>query len=161
MGNQYPVCEHCGTRHRQCTPSQVVEAGLDYIETTSKPRRVQHLRIFPRLDGLNELIAANRTHWSKGRALKEANEALVHLAITRDKLQPITGRFNMKILWLEKDSARDPDNILSAKKYILDALQQAHIIVNDNQKNLTGLTEQWDVAKKEEKPGVYIEITEE
>lgn len=161
MGNTYEICEHCGTRHKQCTPSQVEELGLEYIEVPTQPAKVQHIVIPGRLDGLNELIAANRTHWSKGRDLKESNEALVHLAITQGRIQPIKGAFTMKILWLEKDDARDPDNILSAKKYILDALQQAQIIKNDNMAHLKGLTEQWDIAQEGETPGVYIDIEEE
>ena len=161
MGNTYEVCDRCGTRHKQCLPSQIEASGLEYIETPRQPARSQRLVIRPRLDGLNELIQANRTHWRTGNELKVANEALVRIGIIEGRLKPITKPFSMKILWLEQDDARDPDNILSAKKYILDALQQSKIITNDGQANLKGLTEQWDIAGEDEMPGVYIDLIEE
>lgn len=158
MSNEYPVCEHCGTRHKQCFPSNVEEAGLDYIPTN---RRVQLLTIDQRLDGLNDIIAANRKHWSAGNKLKEANELIVQWAIKTSHVKPINGPFKMEIFFSEPNEKRDPDNILSAKKFLLDALQQMQIIPNDGQKQVKGFSESWGLATNEFPVGVHIKLIEE
>lgn len=40
----------------------------------------------------------------------------------------------MEFSWYLKNSRRDPDNVQAAKKFILDGMVQAEIIVNDNLK---------------------------
>ena len=41
-----------------------------------------------------------------------------------------------------KTRRRDADNIASAKKYILDAMQHMNVIPNDNRKIVTGFTDE-------------------
>lgn len=158
MSNKYEPCPHCGERHKQCSPSAVESAGLEYIP---QPRREQTLYISQRLDGLNEVIKAARTHWSHGAKHKKAQQQIVEWAIKAARLKPINKPFRMEIFYSERNRLRDPDNIASAKKFILDALQSMKIISNDGWKNLLGWTEDWGVADKTRPEGVYIKLIEE
>lgn len=159
MSNQYEPCPHCGQRHKQCEPSEVDALG-GYLY---QPRRVQKLYVSQRLDGLNEVIKACRTHWSHGAKHKAAQQEIVEWAIkgTRPVLQPITGGFILEVHFAEPNTLRDPDNIVSAKKFILDALQTQGIIPNDGQKQVLGFRESWGLADEKHPVGVHIKLVEE
>lgn len=157
MSNSYEPCPHCGERHKQCQPSEVDKLG-GFLET---PRREQTFFVKHRLDGLNEVIKEARTHWSKGADHKKAQQELVEWAILDAKkkgLKPVTGPFRLKLHFAEPNTARDPDNIVSAKKFILDALQTMKIIPNDNQKYVMGFEESW---AEEDPNGVQITLIED
>ena len=51
---------------------------------------------------------------------------------------------------------RDPDNIISAKKNILDALVQEGKLKNDGFNNFIGLSERWEVDK--DNPRIEVRI---
>ncbi len=160
MSNSYEPCPHCGERHKQCEPSEVDKLG-GFITT---PRRVQKFTVRHRLDGLNEVIKEARTHWSHGANHKKAQQELVEWAILDAKkrgLSPVDGPFILAIHFSEPNTARDPDNIVSAKKFILDALQTMGIIPNDNQKYVMGFQETWGLETNEVPTGVYITLIEE
>ena len=96
-----------------------------------------------RLPSLNDYIEACRTHWSKGARLKAETEELIFWAIRsaqgRGECKPAKRPVIVFFTWHERNKRRDLDNIYSAKKYILDAMQKAGIIANDNQKHVVGL----------------------
>lgn len=96
-----------------------------------------------RLPSLNDYINACRSHWSKGARLKEQTETdiiwQIKAARGRGQVQPVTGPVVISFEWHESDKRRDLDNIYSAKKYILDAMQKAGIIPNDNRRHVVGL----------------------
>lgn len=158
MTNTYEPCPTCGDRHKRCEPSEVEKIGVDYI---ADPTSKQTLVIQSMLAGLNEMIGKARTHWSQGAKQKKDQEYLICQEIMVARLKPIRGTFTLDILWVERDEKRDPDNIIAAKKFILDALQKMGIIVNDNMKYFKGLKESWQVAGVGFKPGVYITLIEE
>lgn len=151
MSNEFPVRDRCGTRHKVCEPP------IEFIETSI---REQKLYIPQRLDGLNETTKANRTHWTKGAKHKKEQEEIVMWAIKESNLHPIAGAFRMEIHYSEPNDKRDPDNIASAKKFILDALQKTEIIKNDNQKFVKGWSESWGVKTPEMPVGVHIKLIE-
>lgn len=161
MSNQYDPCPHCGTRHKQCEPSEAEQLG-GFFQT---PRREQEFYVNQRLDGLNEVIKEARTHWSRGADHKKAQQEIVEWAIVeaknRGKLQPVSGPFRLELFFAEPNTARDPDNIVSAKKFILDALQTMGIIPNDNQKFVLGFSERWGLADDNRKVGVHIKLIED
>lgn len=96
-----------------------------------------------RLPSLNDYINACRTHWSKGAQLKEQTETdiiwQIKAARGRGLVHPVSGPVVVSFEWHESDKRRDLDNIYSAKKYILDAMQRAGIISNDNRRHVVGL----------------------
>lgn len=158
MSNQYPVCSHCGERHKVCETSIIEQAGLEYIAT---PRKEQYLFINQRLDGLNEVIDQCRTHWTRGAKHKRVQQDIVCYSIKQCKLKPINGPFRMEIHFSEPNAKRDPDNIASSKKIILDALQEMEIIPKDNQKYVMGWTETWGLATEAKPVGVHIKLIED
>lgn len=160
MSNTYEPCPICGERHKQCQPSEVDKLG-GFIHV---PRREQKFYVNQRLDGLNEVIKEARTHWSRGADHKKAQQEIVEWAIANAKkkgLRPVDGPFRLEIHFAEPNTARDPDNIVSAKKFILDALQTMGIIPNDNQKFVLGFTESWGLATTEKPVGVHIKLIED
>ena len=98
-----------------------------------------------RLPSLNDYINACRSHWSKGAEMKYQTETDIIWEIKAAKckglLHPVSGPVAISFEWHESDQRRDLDNIFSAKKYILDAMQKAGIIANDNRKNVVGLND--------------------
>lgn len=97
------------------------------------------------LPGLNEYTQANRTHAQAGGRFKKQTEAdimlFICLAKRRGELRPVDYPVTLKIEWQEATRKRDPDNIVSAKKFILDALVSGGILPNDTQRYIKGFTE--------------------
>lgn len=110
-----------------------------------------------KLPSLNEYINACRCNRYKGAQLKRDVEAFISCSIKQAKLKPIYNPCTVRFEWHEKTAKRDCDNIASAKKYILDALQKTGIIPNDNQKYIKGFT---DDFVRDVKDFVIVELTE-
>lgn len=89
-----------------------------------------------RLPGANEYINANRQNKYLGAKLKRETEDSIVLQIKaqllKDKKPKLKPPIDIGIQWFVKDKRRDKDNIIFAKKFIMDALQTAGIIGNDN-----------------------------
>ena len=85
-----------------------------------------------RLPSLNDYIDACRSHWSNGARFKQQVEEGIlwdiKAAQGRGMLRPASGPVHVSFEWHESDKRRDFDNIVSAKKFILDAMQKAGII---------------------------------
>lgn len=115
------------------------------LETPEGIQKGNSFTIQGRLPSLNDYINACRSHWSKGAQLKEQTEEGIlwdiKAARGSGKLHPVTEPVHISFEWHESDQRRDLDNIYSAKKYILDAMQRAGIIVNDNRRYVKGLTD--------------------
>lgn len=96
----------------------------------------QRFTVRGRLDGLNEYTGACRTKMYAGAAMKKKNQDQVLQAIREAGLVPMTTPVSVRFLWFEKLNRnhrhRDKDNIAFAKKFILDALVEAHVIEDDD-----------------------------
>lgn len=110
---------------------------------------------------MNEYINACRYNRYKGAQFKRDVEEVIGLAIIEAKakkqIHPTDKPCTVRFEWHERTYKRDCDNIASAKKYILDSLQEQGIIPNDNQKYIKGFT---DVFIKDSKDYVIVELTE-
>ena len=108
-----------------------------------KAPAVNEFIIVGRLPSLNDYTRANRAHWSKGAEYKRNVEAdiiwQIRAARNKGTLRPVNGKMVLHIQWHESDQRRDVDNIVSAKKFILDAMQKAGIIPNDSRKYVAGV----------------------
>ena len=113
------------------------------MSEAQKAPAVNFFTIEERLPGLNEYTRACRSHWSKGSDFKRRTEETIIWCIKaargRGLLRPTSGRVVLHIEWHESDMRRDVDNIVFAKKFILDAMQKAGIIPNDNRKHVAGV----------------------
>lgn len=117
-------------------------------------------KIDSRLDGLNEVIEANRRNKYAGAKIKKDNETIVIYYARLYELKPIVN-YPVKVIihWYEKDRRRDWDNVMSAKKFIFDGLQKAGVLKGDGQKYIDCIEEYQHISK--EHPRIEIEIVEE
>lgn len=115
---------------------------------------MQKFTIPGRLDGLNEYISKERSNRYAAGNLKKKNQKIIMAAIMAHGVQPITKPpIILKIEWHD-NGRRDIDNVCFAKKFILDALQEAFIIEDDNRKNVVGFTDLFSLDKNE-----HIDVT--
>lgn len=87
---------------------------------------------FPLPPTLNEQIniARNNRYGSAKEKEKWTNDIAT---LAQEQNQPVfPGKVWMQFIYYLKNSRRDPDNVSASRKYILDGLVQAGIIVNDN-----------------------------
>ena len=112
-----------------------------------------------KLPSLNEYQLACRSHWAVGAKMKKDVQQeiceSIHKAIAKGALRPVKGACIVHFVWYEKTKRRDADNIASAKKYILDAMQETGILPNDNRKYVKGFTDKIIDATFD---GVHVDI---
>lgn len=109
---------------------------------------MEYLLTIPgKLCGLNDYIAAERTHRQKGAKMKASNGDIVAVAISRCmKGVRIDAPVFMEYLWVEPNRRRDLDNISSfGRKVIQDALVGAGILKNDGWKHVVGFSDRFEV----------------
>ena len=116
------------------------------MSEAQKAEAVNEFVILGRLPGLNDYTDACRSHWSKGARMKRQVEEDIgwHILAARGahKLRPVHGPVSLAIEWHERDRRRDLDNIVSAKKFILDAMQKMGIIPNDNRDHVRAISDE-------------------
>lgn len=97
-----------------------------------------HFIIKEKLPSLNEYVDACRAGKRKGAQFKRDIEEIIWAYIKTSKtVSPVTNPVEVHFEWHEADIKRDVDNIISAKKYILDAMQTCKIIKNDSRRYVT------------------------
>ena len=99
------------------------------------------------LPTLNEYSNAERSNKFMAANIKKiyTNHVSEQLMIKHIKkiIHPIKIAFN----WYRKNKKSDPDNIVFAKKYILDGLVKHGTIENDGWKQIKGFSDNWFVDK--------------
>lgn len=110
---------------------------------------------------LNEYISAmNRNRHIANKMKQEWTERVAWEAKAQ-KIVPYQTPVALSFTWLEPNAKRDPDNIIFAKKFILDGLVTAGVLPNDTQKWVRGFNfERWIVVKDASKIGVEVTLQE-
>lgn len=103
--------------------------------------RIQSATIRAKLPTANEYIDACRTNRYKAAKVKTQAEDIISSAV--HDLIPIEGQCEIEFLWHEPNRRRDKDNVAFAKKFILDGLQKAKILPNDNNRYITGFRDRF------------------
>lgn len=119
-----------------------------------------HFTIPGTLPGLNEVTQANRTHWAAGAKQKKTLTDGIAWVL-REQARSMTQQIGLAdyfFTWYERNRKRDPDNIASATKYVMDALQAAGIIANDGWKNVKSIRHEFEVDA--DTPRTEVEIAE-
>lgn len=99
-----------------------------------------------KLPSLNDYIHALNINRYKGNALKRDTQDAIIAAIRLAGEKPVEQYpVYISFVWHEKSRRRDLDNIASAKKFILDALQEASILSGDGQKQIKGFSDTFRV----------------
>lgn len=106
---------------------------------------------------LNEYIRIERGNKFHASTVKREMTDLV--AWTVKSLygnQQINTIFSVEIHWHIKNARKDPDNISFAKKFILDGMQQAGLIPNDNMKYVKGFQDIFSIDPKN--PRIEVQL---
>lgn len=96
----------------------------------------QSFTIYGQLPALNTVIGANRANKYVGAKLKRETQDRIRSAIRSERIIPFKGAVRLSMTFYEPNKKRDPDNVFSAVKFILDALTAEGIIEGDSQKFL-------------------------
>lgn len=110
---------------------------------------------------LNEYInkcKQSRGSYSPAQMYKGKMDAVIVFYIKQSKIKPINKPFKMHCVWYEDTARRDPDNVAFAKKFILDGMQKAAILKNDNSRLVKGFMDSFVYGKGQK---VIVEIYEE
>ena len=108
-----------------------------------------------RLPSCNEYITAERSNKHLAAKIKRETDQLICWQIKR--MKPIAQKVRIKFIWYEENARRDPDNVCFAKKFILDAMQKAGKLKNDNAKWIAGFQDDYSYGGIQ---GVAIQIME-
>lgn len=113
--------------------------------------------ITSKLPTLNEYSNAERANRFKAAKLKKDTEELIGWHIIQSGIKPIKEPIMLIIHWqVPKNCRFDPDNIVFAKKFILDALQKMGIIQNDNKRFVNGFSDHLRYEGKEYRTEVTL-----
>ena len=108
------------------------------ISIYEKSEELGFFIIKEKLPSLNEVINKNRTNRYAGAKMKKDIENRISLYIQKALSDGTLHKQNVPceivIWWFEKTKKRDVDNIQSAQKFILDALKNNNILIDDSQK---------------------------
>lgn len=107
---------------------------------------MQTFTIPKELPGLNQVIRDAKTHWSNYAEIKKSHTIYV-MGLAKRNLTPIDYPISITFIWYCKDKRRDPDNIASAKKFIIDGLVEASIIPNDGWTQVVRFQDEFIVDK--------------
>ena len=99
-----------------------------------------------KLPSLNDYIRKINSNRYVGNSMKKNIENDIMYFINR--LPVFDKPIKIKFTWVEANKKRDLDNICSAKKFILDAMQKAGKLKNDNRKWVVGFTDEFEYGKE-------------
>lgn len=117
----------------------------------------QQFTVPGRLPSLNEVIDVNRADPRAGNRLKRHTQDDIGWAIRAARLVTMTGPVDVSITWHEATRRRDPDNIMSGIKYVLDALVECGTLEGDSQRHIRTITHR--VAIDRANPRVVVTLT--
>lgn len=112
------------------------------------------------MPGLNEVVESAKGAGGSGRMyakLKATWTEAVWARALAARLRPMK-RVRLRFEWRERDRRRDPDNVASAKKFVLDGLVSARVIPGDGWAHVAGWDDVFEVVERN--PGVAISLTE-
>ena len=120
-------------------------------------------KINTKLPSLNDYInVCRRNKYQAAQFKKEVDEIIgwaIKYALVKGELKPTEKPCIVRFVWFENNRKRDCDNIASAKKYILDAMQKQGVIPNDNQRYIRGFEDRF-LIEKNGNSGVFVELLE-
>lgn len=117
----------------------------------------QELFIPVRMPNLNDYVAECKKNRHAGGKMKTEWDGTVMTIASKEKLGHFTEPVFIEFHWYEPNTKRDQDNVAFAKKFILDGLQKAGVITNDNYKWVKGFSDHFHY---EGKAGVHIIMEE-
>ncbi len=117
---------------------------------------IQKLRLTERLTTMNELVRANRNHWSKGGKLKKDETELIYYLAKEQGLKPFKFPVRIKCFWHYNRDNQDPDNLRTQIKSILDGLVLAGVLQGDSMKWIKGFDGDEFIKSKDEGSEIHM-----
>lgn len=107
-------------------------------DSTSQTRTNKHMKLVIKgeITSYNEYSDTQRANRYAGAKVKKAETERVYWHCREQKLSAVLGKVDYTFTWYMADQRKDPDNIHSAIKFILDGLFKAGIIESDRQKHV-------------------------
>lgn len=112
---------------------------------------------FITLNEWTDLCKRSKGKYSPAQIYKGRVEAIVAFHIKQRKTKPLNKPFKVRYIWYEETAKRDPDNVCFAKKFILDGMQKAKILKNDNSRLVKGFSDDFVYGEGQK---VVVEIYE-
>ena len=109
-----------------------------------------------RFPTLNEYIDCERGSTIAAAAMKKKCTEQVKEQCLSQQIQPVNGKVDLLFEW-HSSTRHDPDNVAFAKKFILDGLQAAGVLENDNRKFIGTMA---DEIIQDDEDYVILHITE-
>lgn len=104
-----------------------------------------------RLPGLNEFLRAAKGNKYQAARIKKYVDQDIALFLKGRVKKPV----HVTFVWFEPNRRRDKDNVAFGKKFILDALQKKGVLPNDNNKWVSGFTDEFVYGQGE---GVIVTL---
>lgn len=109
-----------------------------------------------RFPTLNEYIDCERGSTIAAAAMKKKCTEQVMVQCIEQSIPPVAGKVDLLFEW-HSSTRHDPDNVAFAKKFILDGLQLAGVLENDNRKFIGTMA---DEIIQDDEDYVILHITE-
>lgn len=109
-----------------------------------------------RFPTLNEYIDCERGSTIAAAAMKKKCTEQVRIQCEEQNIPAISGKVDLLFEW-HSSTRHDPDNVAFAKKFILDGLQLAGVLENDNRKFIGTMA---DEIIQDDEDYVILHITE-
>lgn len=109
-----------------------------------------------RFPTLNEYIDCERGSTIAAAAMKKKCTEQVRVQCLEQHIPPVCGKVDLLFEW-HSSTRHDPDNVAFAKKFILDGLQAAGVLENDNRKFIGTMA---DEIIQDDEDYVILHITE-
>ena len=109
-----------------------------------------------RFPTLNEYIDCERGSTIAAAAMKKKCTERVRIQCEEQNIPAVSGKVDLLFEW-HSSTRHDPDNVAFAKKFILDGLQAAGVLENDNRKFIGTMA---DEIIQDDEDYVILHITE-
>lgn len=109
-----------------------------------------------RFPTLNEYIDCERGSTIAAAAMKKKCTEQVRIQCEEQNIPAVSGKVDLLFEW-HSSTRHDPDNVAFAKKFILDGLQLAGVLENDNRKFIGTMA---DEIVQDDENFVILQITQ-
>jgi Holliday junction resolvase RusA-like endonuclease len=114
------------------------------------------LTIQGELTDLNTYVNKERANRFAAAAIKEKETNRVYWECKSQKLGKVIPPVVLEFKWFTKDLRKDADNIAFGKKFILDGLVKAGVLLDDKRDMVTGFIDSFFVDKENPRVEVYM-----
>jgi len=106
------------------------------------------------LPDLSTYVNAERGNRFAGARIKKDATEMVQWSATRAPL--CIGQVVVRFTWYTKNEKKDADNVAFAKKFVLDGLVNAGVLINDSRRFVRGFEDRFEVDA--DNPRIEVEL---